>query len=140
MLTTLAPIITTLTKHKPSLADIEALEWVKENTHENDVILGRVEEGFLINYIAERKNVADSNFLFIKNIDQRYNDINSLFTLRLKSEAVRLINKYDIDYIFLSTKTMEEYNISRLFYAEEDCFELAYNKDALVYEFLKCDI
>nr|MCK4929735.1 glycosyltransferase family 39 protein [Nanoarchaeota archaeon] len=140
VITTLTPFITTIKTEIPSLQDIGALEWVKNNTEQDAVVLGRVEEGFLINYIAKRKNVADSNFLFINNINQRYNDVNKLFTLRLKSEAVRLINKYDIDYLLLSTKSIEEYNINKLFYAEEDCFELVYDKDALIYEFMGCTI
>jgi len=140
VLTTLTPFTTTINIHKPPIQDIKALEWIKNNTQEDAVILGRVEEGFLINYIAQRKNVADSNFLLIKNINQIYNDINYLFTLRLESEAIRLINKYNIDYIFLSTKSMEEYNISKLFYADKDCFELVYDKDAHIYKFLGCKI
>lgn len=140
VLTTLTPFFSTVKTDMPPSQDIEALEWLKENTPEDAVILGRVEEGFLVNYIAERKNVADSNFMFIENINQRYADINHLFTLRLKSEAVRLLNKYDVGYILLSTKSMEEYGISRLFYAEEDCFELVYDEDVMIYMFLGCRI
>lgn len=140
ILTTLTPFVTTIKTEIPSSQDIKALEWIKDNTKNNDVVLGRFKEGFLISYVAERRNVADSNFLLIKNINQRYDDINHLFNLRLESEAIRLINRYDIDYIFLSTKSMEEYNISKLFYAEEECFEVVYDKDALIYESLGCEI
>ena len=140
ILTTISPFITTITTYKPQDTDINALEWIKENTQEHDVILGRLEEGFLISYIAQRKNVMDYNFLFIDNINQRYDDVNHLFTLRLKSEAVRLLNRYEIDYILLTTKSMQEYNVSKLFYADEDCFELVYDKDALIYEFLRCEV
>ncbi len=142
ILTTITPLISTLTltTTKPPAQDLHALEWIKENTKETDVILGRAEEGFLITYAAERKNVADNNFMFIKNINQRYHDVNSLFTLRLKSEAIRLTSKYDIDYVLLSTKSMGEYGINTLFYAEEDCFEVVYDKDALIYEILRCEV
>ena len=54
--------------------------------------------------------------------------------------TVRLINKYDIDYLLLSTKSMEEYDISSLFYAEEDCFYVVYDRDVLIYEFLGCEV
>jgi len=124
----------------PPPEDVKALEWVRNNTEENAVILGKVQEGFLINYVADRKNVADSNFLLIKEINQRYDDINSLFTLRLKSEALRLLNKYDVGYVFLSSKSMQEYNLTQLFYAEKSCFDLVYDKGAKVYEFLGCDV
>lgn len=124
----------------PNQYDIGALQWIKNSTMERAVVLGRVEEGFLINYAAERRNVADQNFLMINNIDQRYEDIKLLFTLRLKSEAVRLMNEYKINYIFLSPQTMEEYNITRLFYADPDCFDIVYKNEALVYKFLRCDV
>lgn len=140
ILTTLTPFIKTIKPRTPPPQDIEALNWVRNNTPQDAVILGSVKEGFLINHIAKRKNVADPNFLLINNINQRYNDINHLFTLRLKSEAIRLLNKYAVDYIFLSTNSMKEYNLTKLFYAEEDCFELVYDNEALIYKFLGCRI
>jgi uncharacterized membrane protein len=143
ILTSITPFVMTakseITKSPPH-DDIKALEWIKNNTREKAVVLGRVEEGFLINYVAKRKNVADQNFLMINNIDQRYNDINLLFTLRLKSEAVRLLNDYNIDYIFLSTQSMKEYNMTKLFYADQDCFDLVYRNQAIVYKFLRCNV
>ena len=143
ILTSIAPFIMTAkseTAKNPPLADIRALEWIKNNTREKAVVLGRVEEGFLITYVAKRKNVADQNFLMINNIDQRYRDIKLLFTLRLKSEAVRLFNDYRIDYILLSTQSMKEYNLTKLFYADQDCFDLVYRNQAIVYKFLRCDV
>jgi hypothetical protein len=144
ILSSLAPFIVAARSQpskNPPLADIHALEWIRDNTRESAVVLGRIDEGFLINYVANRKNVADQNFLFINNINQRYKDINLLFTLRLKSEAVRLMNDYNIDYIFLSTQTMKEYNITRLFYTDQDCFEAVYRKEGvLIYKFLRCDV
>lgn len=124
----------------PSQNDINALLWIKNNTPQEAVVLGDVKEGFLINYIANRKNVADSNFLFIKGINKIYNDIKTIFPLRLKSEAVRLMNDYDVSYIFLSERTMKEYGIDRLFFAEKDCFDLVYDEGAKVYEFIGCGI
>ena len=140
ILTTITPFIGMLSTQKPPSKDIEALEWIKANSNEDSVVFGSIEEGFLINYIAKRKNIADYNFLFINNINHRHEDINHLFTSRLKSEAVRLINKYDIDYLFLSTKSMTEYDITTLFYAEEDCFEVVYNQGAVIYKFLECEV
>lgn len=141
--TSLPPLLTTARSDlaaNPPLEDIRALEWIANNTRGRGVVLGRIEEGFLINYVAERRNIADQNFLLINNIDQRYADINSLFTLRLKSEAVRLLNDYNVDYIFLSIQSMKEYGMTHLYYADTDCFELLYNNGALVYEYLGCGV
>jgi len=124
----------------PPQQDIQTLQWLKNNSDQNAIVLGRIEEGFLISYEAQRKNVADQNFLFIPNINQRYDDINHMYTLRLKSEAISLLNEYSINYIFLSTASMKEYNMTELFYAEPDCFELVYNNTALIYHFLNCEV
>jgi hypothetical protein len=140
IITSFMPFVGVLKANVPPQEDIVALEWIGNNTEKDAVVLGRIEEGFLINYVSERKNIADMNFLLIKNINQVYNDINSLYTLKLKSEAVRLINDYKINYILLSVQSMKEYNITRLFYAEPDCFERVYDEEAIVYKFLGCDI
>ena len=143
VLTAITPLIITAnaeSKNSPPKEDMAALQWMKNNIPSNSVVLGSIEEGFLINQVAHQKNIADQNFLLINNIDQRYYDIEHIFTFRLKAEAIRLINYYDIDYIFLSTKAMEKYNITELFYADPECFELAYDSQAKVYKFLGCKV
>ncbi|MBN2458822.1 hypothetical protein JXB28_00930 [Candidatus Woesearchaeota archaeon] len=140
LITIIPSLLAEPTASIPPERDMGALEWIRNNTSPNSIILGNIDEGFLINYLAGRKNVADSNFLFVNEINQRYSDINRMFDLRLESEALRLLNKYDVDYIFLSTKSMDEYDIDQLFYAEKNCFDLVYDKEAKVYEFLFCDV
>jgi len=128
----------------PSQKDIEALQWLKNNTSPEANVFGAVREGYLINYVAERKNIIDSNFLFIRNINQKYADMNSLFILRLESEAVRLINQYKINYLFVSSESLSEYNMTGLFYAGNSCFEKMYDKSAeggaIIYKFMRCTI
>jgi hypothetical protein len=146
IVSTLSPFVVSTAQERddmPSEQDISDLEWVRTNTEPDAVVLGRLEEGFMITYLAQRKNVADQNFLLIKNIDQRYEDINKIFTLRLEAEAVRLINDYHIDYIFLSRNTMRYYNITGLFYAEPRCFEIVKGPNpegGLIYKFLDCEV
>ena len=86
------------------------------------------------------KNVADSNFLFIRDSEQTYREVESLYKLRLNSEAVRLLNKYQVDYILLSKKTLLEYTLTGLYYADEDCFSVAYSNESIIYAFKKCKI
>ncbi len=140
LLTTIISAAPYLGVDAPAKADLEALEWIKNNTLENTVILGRIKEGHLISFAAHRKNVADTNFLLIKNIDQRYADVSHLYTSRFKSEAVRLINEYNIDYILLSAQASQEYKIESLYYADQECFKLVYEQEAKIYKFLKCKI
>lgn len=140
ILTSIAPFFTLVQSQAPTAQELSALRWMKNNTEPEAVILGRVEEGFLINYVAQRKNVADTNFLFINNINQRYSDVESILTLRIKSEAIRLINKYDVSYVYLSSSSMQEHNMTSLFYADPDCFDKIYDNETTIYRFLGCTI
>jgi len=120
-------------KNVPSEADINALVWLKENTPENATILGNVNEGHLITYFANRKNVWDSNYLLIKNIDQRFNDTQIIYTGIYKVDAIRLLNKYNVDYILLLQETKRLYSVDSLKYVTNDCFSIVYNNSTIIY-------
>lgn len=123
-------------KNALSEKDIKALGWLKANTPEDAVILTNINEGHLITYFSQRKNVADSNFLLISNINQRINDMRIIYTTPYKIDAVRLLNKYGIDYIYLSPSTKDFYSVEQLIYATEDCFRPVYNESILIYKSL----
>ena len=117
--------------------EISAFEWVRANTGEDAIIFASLEEGHLINYISERKNVIDNNFLMQVNADQRLGDVNTIFTTKFETEAIRLLNKYDVDYILFSENAREEYEISKLEYVfDENCFELVYDDSTKIYKTL----
>ncbi|MBU0667202.1 MAG: glycosyltransferase family 39 protein [Nanoarchaeota archaeon] len=121
----------------PSDEEINALLWIEENTPKDAVILSRPEEGHLITYFAKRKNVLDSNYLLITDANQRFMDVNMIYKVRFKIEVVRKLNKYDVDYIYFSSKFGPE---TKLFYADSsDCFTLVYNSSIKVYE-VHCEI
>ncbi|MFC2136195.1 hypothetical protein ACFLTH_16385 [Bacteroidota bacterium] len=120
----------------PSEKEIEALEWLKKHSDENDIILARPEEGHLINYFAERKTVMDENFLLIEDAQERYEDVQSIFSLRLKTEAVRKLNKYNVNYIYFSGKFGKQ---KMLYYADRDCFKEVYSDGLKIYN-VRCEI
>ena len=113
---------------------VDAYIWLKENTPKDSVVLGTVQEGHLITYFGNRKNVIDSNFLLIDNIDQMVIDIERIYTTQYKVEAVRLLNKYNVNYIILSDLAIYEYNIDELRYIEEECFSLVYDNEVKIYK------
>ncbi len=113
---------------------IEAYNWIKENTNEDSVVLGAISEGHLITYFSKRKNVIDSNFLLIENINQRVKDIERIYTTPYTIEAVRLLNKYGVDYIILSNNVHNSYKVNKLVYTNEDCFKLRYNETIKIYK------
>jgi hypothetical protein len=134
------PIIAFRPEESQSPADIAALTWLKQNTEPSSVILSPVEEGFMVNYYSQRTSVANTNFLMIKDSDQLYSDIMSMYKLRLSSEAVRLLDEYSVDYIFLSERFQNETGIAQLFYEDSECVERVYNSSAIVYEFKQCSV
>ncbi len=123
-------------KRVPNKDEINAYLWLKESTPEDSVVLASVQEGHLITYFSKRKNVIDSNFLLIPNIDQRVRDVEIIYTTSFKVEAVRLLNKYDVNYIVLSDYAYNNYNTKELKYVTDDCFKLVYNETIKIYSSL----
>ncbi len=109
----------------PSEEKVKALLWLKTNSKSDSVVLAPVEEGHLISGIAQRKNIADTNFLLVKDAEIRTNDIDAVYSTPYKIEAIKILNKHNADYIFLSRSTVQYYAGEALKYAnDKNCFEL----------------
>jgi len=117
--------------------EIDALKWINANTNKDNVVLATLKGGFLITAVAERKNVVDKKFLLINDAKQRLKDISRIYTTVFETDAVKLLNKYDIKYIFFSLNAKTEYNIEKIPYVEESkCFEIVYDKEVKIYKSL----
>ena len=114
-------------------ADKDALDWVQANTPDS-TLFGALQDGYAITAIARRKNIADENFLLIPNPEEQVQDISQLYYAIFQTEALRVLEKYNSTYIFLSTTAQETYGISALEFAEPPCFELVYSHSAKVYK------
>lgn len=119
--------------------EIDALVWLGKSTPADSVVLSIIGEGDLVSAIASRKNVADSDFILIRASSDVYDDINSMYTSILKTNAVELMTKYGVDYIYFSPRAQEEFKISELKYAEQDCFDLVYDDGIQIYRSL-CEV
>jgi hypothetical protein len=100
---------------------IEALEWLGSKVSSNSVVLSSPQEGYLIPYYLNAKNVIDENYLFADDSVQRLEDIKEIYTTHFKTRAVLLLNKYDVKYILLSDSTMDFYDITNLEYQDNEC-------------------
>jgi len=116
--------------------EIKALEWIKNNTKEDSVILATVGEGYLITSIAQRKNVADPNFLLIEDAEQRVKDTEQIYITVFETEAIALLNKYEIKYIYFSERAKALFKIEEIKYIDENCFELVYDSKVKIYKSL----
>jgi hypothetical protein len=113
--------------------EIEALEWLNENTRESDIIMANVFEGNLIATVAERSNVLDTSFLYA---EERYYDSYIIYTTESLYKAGILLKDYGADYLYFSDKTKEMYDIEELKYvSDENCFEKKFeNREVQIYE------
>tara|TARA_Y100000034_G_scaffold46605_1_gene57291 strand:+ start:5453 stop:6796 length:1344 start_codon:yes stop_codon:yes gene_type:complete len=143
LLTSLIPTIN-LTNSElgtlPSDNDLNVLNWITRTTEKDDTILAGLRYGHAINSFSNRKTVLDNNFLYIKNANTIFNDVDRIYQTNSEIEAIKLINKHNIQYILLTEHDKIHYNIEDLHYANNDaCFQVVYEKNnAKVYKFLNC--
>jgi len=116
-----------------SYNEVEALEWIRDNTPIDSVVLGNVYEGNLIGELAERTNVIDTQFLLA---EDRYYSVAQVYQTESTVKAKRVIDEYGVDYIYFSEKTKTIYDVERLAYVGyEGCFEVVFeNEEAVIYE------
>ncbi len=117
------------TKAALELELLDALNWIKINTPKNSVILSQVEYGHLITGIAQRKNVLDDNFILIKNPDRILDDLEALFHTSSTIQAVKLLNKFHVNYLLLKIEDRPE------FVKDKSCFKrVNKEEDYVTYE------
>ena len=115
--------------HDQSIHDFE---WIKENSKEDSVVLGLLNEGHLINSLANRINVIDDNFLLAKDPVKRLENVNLIYSTGSEAIALDLIHKYNIKYIYFSDDAKRIYNELK-YVGNEKCFKKARSR---VYEIL----
>ena len=106
---------------------VAALEWAYQNTDSNATILAPLEFGHAVNYIAKRKNVADSQFMLIPLAEQRARDIREFYSSNSGLNKVEIMNFYNAKYAVADTLN----NIS-----DGECFELIYDSKVKIYKLL----
>lgn len=119
-------------KNTVSSDEIAALEWLWENSETDSTVLGNINEGNLIEYIARRKTVADNIFMFAPD---RYDDVKLMLSTESLVKATQLMRKYGVDYVLMSQSTKDMYNMEDLKYAKTECFNEAFVREkAKVYK------
>lgn len=120
-------------KNKITFSEIKALEWIKENTPEDAVIIATPREGNLINAISGRKNVIDTDFLLQADAGQRFEDIERIYHACLEIEVVEILDKYAADFIYFSDKAKRLFEQEELKFIDE-CFEKVYADEVQIYQ------
>ncbi len=123
-LTSISPTFSSIgaeVENAPPPDKVLVLEWVKENTEEDSIILSSYDDGFLIKYYSRRNTVMDSNFLIIEDVDVVLDDIETFYKTIYLIDALKIIEKYNVDYVFVSDKVIERYGQPAVL-DNEECF------------------
>ncbi|MBN2454835.1 hypothetical protein JXB11_04800 [Candidatus Woesearchaeota archaeon] len=124
-------------QNAPSDEVISALEWARENTENDAVILAPVELGHLVTAVANRHNVIDTNFLFATGIEQRFSDFNDIYFSSSETDSIRLLNKYGVDYIIPIQVNASKKPVN--LELNKECFKQVYYPDPGIYKSV-CDV
>jgi hypothetical protein len=121
----------------PADVDIEVFKWVAENADPGVGVLALLEEGHLVTYYANRKNLMDDQFVVVQDVEERFEAINGLFRTSFETHALKLLHKYELDYVVLTDQAKRRYNISTFPYKTGKCFDRLYRNESKVYK-VKC--
>jgi hypothetical protein len=128
-----------LNQDTPSDIDIEPFLWIEQNTPKQSGITSTLREGHLVTYYSNRRNFMDDEFSLIEDIEVRFNELNDVYTSSFETQALKIFDKYDQNYIILSDNSKEDYNITAIDYLGANCFEQVYNNQATIYK-IKCEL
>lgn len=134
--TSLLPAVLTAQAHIEQALppyQLRALEWLKENSNPQETVLAQIEEGNVIAALAERPTIADTQFRFAPQAEERYADLRRVFQTPIRGEALQILHKYNVSLLYLSPLTRETYG-GGLAFEDANCFDLEYNAEVRIYE------
>lgn len=85
----------------PNKDVIDSFAYLNQESKDNAVVFSYYIKGDWISGLGKRKNVMDENFFYAPNLNERYNDSETLFHAKDINVAESIINKYKIKYIWI---------------------------------------
>ncbi len=122
----------------PTNEEVEAFVWLRDNTPRESGVLSLLEEGDLVNYYSKRRNLMDEQFALV-NSEKRFNDLNSLYKTAFQAQAIGLLDQYDLNYLVLTPRAKEKYEIYDFAYRDQECFERVYKNETRIYK-VRCTL
>ena len=110
---------------RASEAEVGVMNWISYNTLNNSTVLAPLKYGHMISSQAKRKNVLDSNFVLASSTEERFKDVNDFYSTSSSVDAVKVLNKYGVDFIFAE---------DNLKFELLSCFKLVYDRNIQIYE------
>ena len=120
--------------------ELATLSFIREGTYPSAIVFGDIQDGYLITGIAHRRNMIEPNFLLVVDAEERYQDMKLILTTEQPREAYLLLDKYGVDYVYISPHILYNSNANLLkFDAYPKCFQKVYNGIYPVY-YLACGV
>jgi len=110
-----------------SKEEIGAMKLLSEK--DKGAVLAPIEMGHLITAVAKQPNVADTDFMLIKDAGQRLDDILKVYSTPFELRAIGIADKYDAKYLYVPQNKNPSY-------IEDKCFKLIYSEQIKVYEII----
>lgn len=101
---------TQLVRSEPSPEYVNALLFLKDQSLQNEVILGSPDEGYMIEYYSERSVFIDESTKYSDS--KRYLDLDIIASSRNLERTEKLLNDHNIKYVVVS-KEFESYLIEK---------------------------
>lgn len=141
LITLIYPAITqTLNQETPPDQTIYAFKSMTENTLVDTVIISQLNEGNLVSFYGQRKNFMDDHFISTKDAETRLQDLKTIYTTTFQTEALKLFDKYNIQYIIVTKEAKQFYNYTKPPYINPDCFYLLYKYNKNDIYKIKCTL
>jgi hypothetical protein len=120
-------VIPSITATKNSLhilpEEYRAMEFLSEQTPENATIVVPVNRGHMTAFLAQRKTIADNQFLSRDDAASRLFDLRKIYRGRYGIKAVETMGKYGASYLYISPAVEQVYDVDALFFlGDDDCF------------------
>ncbi len=81
----------------------------------------------------------DVQFGLIKDLEERYNTLNSLNVTSFQTHAIDLYEKQGLKYDILTSHSKEQYDLKKLKYFSRECFKKMYKQETIIYR-IECTI
>ncbi len=112
----------TLAEQAPTLDEASVFTALSKQLPNDAVVLGSIQEGFLITDLMKRKNFYDENFILAPHAQQRYDDAKKIYLSQSQTTILSTLQEYGITHILITPLTLAAYPDATKTFTDNNCF------------------
>jgi hypothetical protein len=117
----------------PSESEVQAYSWLRENSALNLKIFTPLQQGHLLTYYSKQANFIDDQFALIPDVEKRIEQSNLLLTTPFETQALDILDEYQLRYIIIPLTTQTTQNFTLPSYLNSNCFNKVYDHETKIY-------